>query len=247
MNHRRFEAIALSLFTIALLHVAAFGQEKSRQSELNAVVEKAIKAHGGEETLAKLKGRVWKDKGIGYFGGKESSFTGSYAMQVPDQLKMELTGGFPFSLYFNRDKGLMNGKELTTAQIKQQQEGAYAGWVTTSFPLKEKTLVLALLEETVVNDRPVVGVKIKSNGHRDIDIYFDKETGLMAKVVTRVFGERESFWSAYRDFDGVPVPTKYVVKQNGKTLVEGEITEWRRADNLGDKTFMPAQPAPVSR
>jgi hypothetical protein len=69
----------------------------------------------------------------------------------------------------------------------------------------------------------------------------------MAKTVTRVFGERESFWSAYKEFEGIPVPMKYVVKQDGKTLIEGEITEWRGAEKLDDKEFMPASAAPVSR
>src|SRR5262249_47761812 len=105
MNHRFFSGIVLSLVATAVLQVAVYGQGNSKQSELNAVVEKAIKAHGGEEPLAKLKGQVWKDKGISYFGGKERSFAGSYALQVPDRLKMELTGGFTFALYFNRDRG----------------------------------------------------------------------------------------------------------------------------------------------
>jgi hypothetical protein len=188
-----------------------------------------------------------------YSGGKQSAFTASYALQIPAQFKLEREGTLPFTLHFNRDKAWLNGKELTAAQVVQQKEGAYVAWITSQFPLRDKTLTLTLLGETVVNGRPALGVKITSKGHRDTDIYFDKETGLMAKTVTRVVGmasgaaiERETFRMAYKEFDGIPVAMKYVIKQGGKTLFEGEVTEWHRDDHLDDKVFTPAPTAPKS-
>jgi hypothetical protein len=239
MKQRIRAALLSSLVAILLGQTAVYGQAKTRPDELSAIVEKAIQAHGGQEVLAGLKAQVWKDKGVSYFGGKKRSFTGSYAFQVSDQMKMEMVGESPFSLYFNRDKGWANGKALTAAQIQQQQEGAYVGWVTTRFPLRDKSLALTLVAETLVNERPATGVRISSKGHHDIEIYFDKESGLMAKTVTRAFGERESLFSAYKSFDGIPVPMKYVIKQDGQTLIEGEFTEWRRADSLDERTFSP--------
>ena len=45
---------------------------------------------------------------------------------------------------------------------------------------------LTSLGESKVNERPCVGVKIARKGHKDINLFFDKETNLLSKFEHRV-------------------------------------------------------------
>jgi hypothetical protein len=36
-----------------------------------------------------------------------------------------------------------------------------------------------------------VGVRVQSNGHRDIDLYFDKESGLLVKTESRILDKAQ--------------------------------------------------------
>jgi hypothetical protein len=64
------------------------GQETAR-----AVIERAIKAHGGEEKLTKLRADKVKLKGVLVFGAREAPFTAETTVQLPGQFKnvMQIT------------------------------------------------------------------------------------------------------------------------------------------------------------
>ena len=57
-----------------------------------------------------------------------------------------------------------------------QQQRIYLSQV---LPLTDKTYPLTGAGEAKVNDRPAVGVKVTARGHRDVTLYFDKESGLL--------------------------------------------------------------------
>jgi len=55
----------------------------------------------------------------------------------------------------------------------------------TTLHLRQPTLSLTHLGESKVVNRPVVGVKVAQQGHRDVLLYFDNETRLLVKRSTR--------------------------------------------------------------
>src|SRR6266581_4328348 len=63
------------------------------QADLKAIVDKAIKAHGGEEKLSKNKVISTKAKGKFYgFGEDGIDFTQESAVQAPDKIRTKIEG-----------------------------------------------------------------------------------------------------------------------------------------------------------
>src|SRR5438445_725224 len=76
--------------------------------------------------------------------------------------------------------------------------------------VKEKGVELSSLAETKVDGKPAVGVVVKSKGHRDVKLYFDKASGLLVKrehpVVDPSTGKevvQEVLFRDYQDKDGL--------------------------------------------
>ena len=103
---------------------------------------------------------------------------------------------------------------------------------------------IAAVDRFGVEKRAALGVKVSSKGHRDVDLYFDKETGLLVKTETRVKMDgsdvevqEESFASEYKEVQGTKQAMKFTVKRDGKLFVEGEATELTLSEKLDASTF----------
>jgi len=222
-------------------------------ADARALVEKAVKAHGGQDKLEKFTAHTVKFKGTFHGMGQEIPITGEVTTQGADRLRMDLdieAGGmkFKFVNVVAGDKGWTRmgdeTKELDKDQLAEAKEQAYAGWVGTLAPLKDKAFTLSTIGETTIEKRAALGVKVARKGHRDVDLYFDKETGLLAKTETRVKDDgsgqevtEESFPGEYKDVQGTKQAAKFTVKREGKLFVVGEATEQTLAEKLDDSVF----------
>jgi hypothetical protein len=124
------------------------------------------------------------------------------------------------------------------------EETKYADQVTLMTPLlDDKKFQLSALGEKKVQNRPVIGVKVSATGHRDIELYFDKETGLLAKVKrmalnpNMVAAVQEEYWSDVKDTAGVKRPRKFQVYQDGKLFMEGELTDVKYPNQVDHSLF----------
>jgi hypothetical protein len=217
------------------------------QADAKAIVERAIKAAGGEKNLARFKAHTWNEKGTYYGQGKGQPFTGKYAVQWPGQFRMEIEG--VFTLVVDGDKGWLKSGGETTAMPKEmlagQQGSLYGGWVSTLLPLAGKEFTLATLPAIKIDDRPAMGVKVTRKGYPDVQLYFDKGTGLLAKSEFTVRSEeekgkqvkQESFFSAHKEIDGTKIPMKMVIKRDGKVFLEAEHYDMKPAEKLDAKVF----------
>ena len=104
--------------------------------------------------------------------------------------------------------------------------------------------IMATGGEEKIGDRATVGIKVSSKGHRDIGLYFDKETGMLAKTQMRVKDilsdqemDQESLPSDYKDAGGVKRAHKMVINRDGKKFVEAEVQETKVLQKLDDKLF----------
>jgi outer membrane lipoprotein-sorting protein len=234
---RRIGGIALCLFIVSPVLARAADDDPK------AIINKSIKAIGGEEKMAKFKAQTFKEKGTYYGMGAGQPYTGNYAVQFPDKFKMEIEG--VFTIVLNGDKGWMNGQELTKEQLAEQQEELYSGWVATLAPLGDKAFTLAPLGETKVDNKPAAGVKVSSKGHGDVNLYFDNATGFLVKIERRAKAQeqggqevsQETFFQDYKDVDGLKVPMKMAIKRGGKQFVESEVTELKPVGKLDDSVF----------
>jgi hypothetical protein len=226
------------------------------QPDVRAVIDRAIKAQGGEANMSKQKAAIMKGSGKYYGAGEGIPFTGEWAIQPLTQIRAAIEGKvndqtFRMVRVVNGDKGWIKFnaeavKEMTKEEVAEQREELHANWVANLVPLKDKAYQLAPLGESKVDGRDTVGVRVSRKGHRDVSLFFDKASGLLAKTETVVKdleggGDKEMtqevFQSDFKEIDGVKHPMKTVLKRDAKLFVEVEWSEVRPAEKLDESIF----------
>ena len=245
---RRIVCLAVSLVFVG---GAACADE---QADARAIIDKAIKAAGGEENLAKYKAETFKGKGKYYGMGAGMDYTGDWTVQHPDKMRFQIEVAvgdmkFTFVRVVNGDKVWSktgdNAVEVDDKdQVNEAKEGGYVGSVTDLLPLKDKEFQFALLGESEVDGAKVVGIKVSHKGHRDVELYFDKAKGLLIKSATTVKDDmtgqearQEVFYSDYKEVSGTQRPMKVVINRDGKSFVDMEVTERQLHEKLDDSVF----------
>jgi hypothetical protein len=220
-----------------------------------AVIDKALKALGGEEKLTKFKAQHMKGKAtLDIMGMTVSGTIESYA-QRPDRFKnvLELNiNGMKITQLqiMNQDKITMtvNGMAipLNDAMREEFKQEAHAEGVTSLLPLKDDKYELVSLGESKVGEHAAVGIKITREGYREITLHFDAQNGLLVKSAYKVTDPmtnreylQESYFSDYKESDGIKEPRKVRAERDGKKLLEYEITEAEHLEKIDDKVFEP--------
>src|SRR5581483_1811755 len=181
------------LLSLGLVMTAVTARaEESAQARI--LIEKAIRAQGGEARLAKNPVIIVKAKGKfhGFDEYPAFSFTCESISQGSDRLSVFYDGNTWFHKFrlcsvLNGKKGWVKGNndtkelthELNEEQLAESQEEAYAEWLATLVPLKDKAFTLAPLRAINIDKRPALGVRVSSKGHRDVKLFFDQETSLL--------------------------------------------------------------------
>jgi len=231
-----------------LLGLSAFAV---RGAEPQAVIDKAIKAFGGEEKLGKKAGQA-KSKGMIEIAGPVK-FTQEVSFQLPDKFKetldMDIMGQKVnvITVYNGKDAWVnANGTAvaLNDKQIAEMKEAANMMRIGRLIFLKEKQHELSPLGEANVEGKPADGVKVATKGFRDINLYFDKQSGLLVKVERQAFDfmnnqevTEERIITEYQEVDGTKVPKKVLVNRNGKKFMDVEVQEYKTLDGLDDSEF----------
>lgn len=227
--------------------VVSVGSVRGDEAQARQLVDKAIKAVGGADKLAKFPCSTFKEKGTYYGMGDGLPYEGVYAMQLPDRFSMEIQG--VFKLVVNGKQGWTKAgdmtRETTAEELDVQKWNLHHGWVTSLRPLKEKEYKLSLAGEDTINGKAVVGVNVNREGRPTVTLLFDKESGLLLKSSTTVkspengnkeVGE-EVFYSEYKAIEGLQQPTKVLINRDGKKFVEAEVTEQKLHEKLDDSVF----------
>src|SRR5436190_5453505 len=91
ISMRRFAKLsAMFSLILAFSCLAAI----SMADDSAAVIDKAIKAMGGEEALGKAKAATWKTKGTITFNGTDNEVTSTFTIQGLDHFRQEFDGEF---------------------------------------------------------------------------------------------------------------------------------------------------------
>lgn len=221
------------------------------------IIEKAIKAHGGLEKLIKIRdgSLQTKSKGVAHtanVGDLELAIEGSsQGGKSKEVIEVEVMGQKVTQIIGYNGKELwmtLNGMDLTSMFGEKFRgdipEQVYQGKVAGLTLFKDKKLKLSALGETKVNDKAAIGIRVSSEGHRDVSLYFDKEKGLLVKTEGRGFdpmGDKEitveKIFKDYKEVGGYMRPTKVDVLHDGKKHVEIEILEVKFVDKFDDSIF----------
>lgn len=247
MRRARTASLVWALTLAILVAVRADDDASTR-----VLVDKAIAAHGGAANLAKWQAITAKLKGTFHGTGVAIPYSGEIALQGPSQRKLDIEASLGgqtvrMSRVLNGGKGWVKfndaTKELAAHEIAEAKEEARSDWVAAFLPLKNKEFALAVVGEVEIDKRPALGIKASSKDLRDIDLYFDKEAGLLVKAETRVKDDdgqevaEETFFSDYKEVQGTRQATKFVVKRDGKLYLEGEVSDYQLTEKLDDGVF----------
>jgi hypothetical protein len=207
------------------------------QGDAKAVIEKGIAAQGGAQNLDKTRVMAAKGKGTMTVGDMELACIVEVRQQQPYQARADVTVTFQGKelvaiQVLNGDKGWRQlGGVLTDSDaqtVAVMRDDMYSARVQMLTPLlSDKGFTLTALGESKVNGKAAVGVKVSSVGQKDVQLFFDKTSGLLVKLTRPGFDlnagkavAREEFFSEYKEFDGVKVATRVLVTQDGRRAVE---------------------------
>jgi hypothetical protein len=213
-----------------------------------ALIEKAVKAQGGADRLARAAVASRGGKGALTLRGADLTFTTEEVLNLPAQIRIKNEANKTVLVrVLNGDKGWLQSAGGVTAEMPRErlveiQEEAYVWWLVTLAPLLKDDFDLDVLPEIKVEGRPAAGVKVTARNRPDASLYFDKESGLLVKIARRaretgIELDKEYFYSDYKDVDGVKVPGKEVVHLNGRKFSEVQYSEYKFLGKPDESAF----------
>ena len=228
---RKFVSIGLALsLLLAWTGAARPGDEDGRP-----IINKAIAAAGGEAKLANFQTATFKEKGTYYGMGDGLPYTGVYTQKLPSHFKMEIVGLFTIAL--DGDKGWTKEKDeikdLPKDRLDVEIYNNKAGWITTLLPLKDKAFTVTAVP---AGDKHT-SVVVRRKDWPSVKLYFDKKTDLLVKCEYKTKSPEQKYkdiaqelhYSDFKTVDGCQVPHHILIKQDGKTYVEADVTEMKAA------------------
>src|SRR5262249_5888173 len=110
-------------------------------------------------------------------------------------------------------------------------------------PLLKKDYKLSDLGDVKVDGKPAVGIHVTRKGYRDIKLYFDPKTMLLAKVEHRVKDDQgqevaeETYYSDYKDVSGMKAAHTLKIKRDGQDYLDATLSDVKLQEKLSDDTF----------
>jgi hypothetical protein len=242
------------LIALGLVVAGLNSAGSARADDAKAIIEKAVKAHGGEEKLAKFKATKSRSKGTLEIMGQMLNFTQEVTTMQPDKVKealeLEVMGQkIPIVSVFNGSKGSItaNGQEIPLNDTirNELKEASNSMQIARLTPLlKGEPYTLSPVGEAQVNGKPAVGVRISNKGYRDVTLYFDKESGLMVKAERRGIDpnsgqeySEERIITEYQTVEGMPAAKKVVVNRDGKKFMDVDVLEVKYLESVDENEF----------
>jgi hypothetical protein len=244
---------SLTAAAVVLGLALAWSGRADDQADAKAIVEKAIKAMNRDKVAA-LKAATWKGKAKVYLADQPLDFQGEWFMSPPGKMRVDVEIAIMDMKIkqvrvVNGDKGWTKTgdtlEDMDKDTLAEEKHTLYTGWVAQLLALRDPAFQLAPLGESKVGDRPAVGIKVSRKDHRDVNLFFDKETSYLLKSETRIKDllmggaevSGETLYLDYRDVDGVKEASKLEVRRDGKKFVESEINDMQRKEKLDDNVF----------
>lgn len=228
--------------------------------KVEAVVKKAIDAHGGAENLDKYKAGRFLMKGEVPIMGKDTEFTGEASFAIPGKTKMNINLEFMgqklvVTQIVNGDKfkrTVKIGDMVMSAGDEDKDE------IKVGSAMQEAERLVSLLdakrftiksggEEDVNGKKAAVVVITPKSVDKEIKFYFDKESGLLVKAAHRgaVQGEdgarseklQERYFADFKKVNGIQVPMKLELHHDGKRFMTATVSDYEALEKIDDTEF----------
>jgi hypothetical protein len=216
---------------------------QAQEAEARAIIDKAMKAQGDEKAAKKMAVATLKAKGVFHIMDMALDMTLKAWVHEPDKEKVVISLTAPgvkldIIEVINGDKGWVsldgNVAELEEADLKEAKEMRHVERVINLYGIKaDKDMKVQQLGESKEGDKTLFGVKVSKKGNRDVSLYFDKASFLLAKAayraqdpVTKEEVNEEKFFDNYKEFvPGYKYGSKIIVKHDGQLFMDMDLTE----------------------
>jgi hypothetical protein len=231
---RRFH----SAFFFAVVLSAPVSNGTADDREVAAIVNKAMKALGGEDKLSNIEAVTWKTTGwvnMLYQGPEHFKFTGELTIAGLDRSRSEL---IMFDSGGNKDRirSVLNGDDAwlswgdvpfkpTPHAPALKRSLCLAMIPVTLAPLKDPRFKIEVGGDEKVGNRPAVVLNVTCPDGETIKVSFDKESGLPLNAVGKALlfddsvmnldATQEMIYSNYKDFGGIKTAAQIDIKSDG--------------------------------
>jgi len=233
------------------LFLALLGMTRAQDTP-KSILEKAAKAHGGVEKLAKDRATTSKCKGTLDIMGMSLEVTQevvAYSGRFKETMNLTV-GGQNVTVVSGYDgkKGWVSvngqGMDLDDKILDEFKQAANMMRLGKFAFLNDKNYEVSALGEIKIESRAAVGVKVSNKNFRDVNLYFDKESGLLKKMERQALDAQtmaevteERIIKEYQEVDGLKLGKKVLVNRDGKKLMDLEVTEVKFLDKVDDSEF----------
>ncbi len=217
-----------------------------------AVVEKAVKAHGGADLLAKYKGYKAPFRGTVFAMGMEIELKGEILNLYPDKAKVTGTltvGGMdlPLVQVVNGSKLSMsiggNALPVPDEQAADAVASMYVQSLTRLTPLVTADYTLKPADGLEVDGKKAVGVLVSHKDKPDVTLHFDAESGVLVRSSRKGRGEdggeaeRVTVYADYKAAGGVQMPHRTTVTLGGNKSSESAIEKYEMLETVDAGLF----------
>lgn len=234
--------------------VLTVGTASAQDDKAKAVIESAIKAHGGAENLNKLKATSADFDGTISVFDMDLKFTGSTVTQSPDKMMLNISidvGGAKQNIkqIVNGDTVLMTvggeKQEINDEMKKELKQGPLMSDVARLTPLlSDKGYTVKVVGDEDVDGKPATVLSVSSMELKEVKLYFDKKTNLlvMTKRDSVSPGTEEavvetSMLSDYKMVDGLMTAMKTTVKHDDKDFMTMTMKSVKNMEKADAKSF----------
>lgn len=244
--------LILLSWTMALYSVEA-GEDAAHDNAVQALLLRAINAHGGAEALGRIRADKAKFKGNLVVQGHTTPFLAEITVQLPSRYKHVIEtnqGGDKHTIVevINSDKIYIavDGRaiEVDALQLAEIRAGLELQRAQRLLPLLEdKSYQLSALEDIKVNDRPAAGIRVSGRGRKEMRLYFDKEFALLVRADNFVEDgkgkqiRQNFFFGDFKDIGGYKRYTRVRAYRDSKQIMEAELLDAKALDKIDETEF----------
>jgi hypothetical protein len=218
------------------------GSARAVEPTPEQVIDKAIRAHGGEERLKALSGFILKDRTV-YEKGPVYNFEVTVDLPLRYRSEMKVGAeGKPRVIVIDGEQGWLKISDDVTPypstflDSMRKYTIPYAGprsILRLRARQRNPQCHISTVGECTIDGHQAVGLQMKLDGGSQQTWYLDKESGLLLRTESRTAnfeGEDTVSVTTYEDyqtFDGFPIARKETIQRDGKLASTTELIDFK--------------------
>jgi len=248
-------------FFLAVNLLAPVSNVTADDKDVAAILDKAMKALGGEDKLSKIEAVTWKTTGwmnMLFQGAEHFKCTGELTIAGLDRSRSELImldpGGDKLRIrsILNGDNAWLSWGDVPlkpTRHAPGLKRSVFLAMIpVTLAPLKDPRFKIEVGGDEKVGNRPAVVLNVTCPDGETIKVSFDKESGLPLKAVGKALliddpdmdldVTQEMIYSNYKDFGGIKTAAQVDFKSDGFNR-KLEVIEFKVLKQVDPSSFSP--------